>query len=527
MASTEALDIYGITSFADALVAGGDARLDLDPETGLNRYGCAPAPRDALPLGSCSASSPSERGFSASRAMWDRLVEARSRGLEALERCVAEAFEDLRGRLRHELGVDSVGGVEVAFTPSGTDAELLASFIALDTADELCNIVVAPAEVGGGTSLAAGGRHFDTRTPIGPCRTPGGALTGGFADKIKVHPVGLRDAAGRQLPTEVVDEKVGALAREALAAGQRVLLHVVAHSKTGAHVPALGAARELARTHGSAVRLIVDAAQGRISRRGLRDVMQAGFIVLFTGSKFYGGPPFSGALLLPESLSPQRLGLGALPEGVRDYFTAAEMPRGWTDGRASLSQTPNIGLLLRWAAAMSEIEGYYELEPQSRYQILRTFETMVPELFSSSRTMTLEPLPPPVLDDLEERLLESKRTVFSFRLHPPGEPDASFSRDELMRFFQWANADMSDRVSVESAEDREALRAKYHIGQPVPLNASGDLAVLRIALGAALVRQIAEESGTYAPLVRLGEHLTRLRRKLELLVEAYPRLRGS
>ena len=43
------------------LVSGGDGRMAINPETGLNKYGCAPRSRDVLAVGSCTASSPTAR----------------------------------------------------------------------------------------------------------------------------------------------------------------------------------------------------------------------------------------------------------------------------------------------------------------------------------------------------------------------------------------------------------------------------------------------------------------------------------
>jgi hypothetical protein len=55
------------------LVEGGDDRLTLDPETGLNRYGCGVAPDDSLmAFGSSTASTISRAGAAAAE---DRLSQ--------------------------------------------------------------------------------------------------------------------------------------------------------------------------------------------------------------------------------------------------------------------------------------------------------------------------------------------------------------------------------------------------------------------------------------------------------------------
>ena len=126
--------------------------------------------------------------------------------------------------------------------------------------------------------------------------------------------------------------------------------------------------------------VVVDAAQGRFSRRGLREVLQNDYLVIFTGSKFYGGPPFSGACWCRRKFRPANRGLQQLPEGFGEYFTAAEMPESWGEIRQLLPAEPNIGGLLRWSAAIAEIEAYYDVPNELRLRVLRFFEAEVPRI---------------------------------------------------------------------------------------------------------------------------------------------------
>ena len=43
------------------LASGGDTRLEIEPNTGRNRYACLPRPSTAVPFGSCTSSSISAR----------------------------------------------------------------------------------------------------------------------------------------------------------------------------------------------------------------------------------------------------------------------------------------------------------------------------------------------------------------------------------------------------------------------------------------------------------------------------------
>src|SRR6185437_3015635 len=60
---------------AQLLTEGGDARIELDAVTGVNKYGCAPLP-DAgmIALGSSTASIISERSFAAAESLRANLL---------------------------------------------------------------------------------------------------------------------------------------------------------------------------------------------------------------------------------------------------------------------------------------------------------------------------------------------------------------------------------------------------------------------------------------------------------------------
>src|SRR3974390_682029 len=68
-------------ALAAALIAGGDARIALDPASGLHGYGWRPGPQpDEISLSSSTASTISSRGFTAAQAAFERLERARGHG---------------------------------------------------------------------------------------------------------------------------------------------------------------------------------------------------------------------------------------------------------------------------------------------------------------------------------------------------------------------------------------------------------------------------------------------------------------
>ena len=133
------------------------------------------------------------------------------------------------------------------------------------------------------------------------------------------------------------------------------------HSKTGARHPSRECLSEIASIYRNSVQIIVDACQARLSRNRLKWYLDQQYIVLVTGSKFFTGPPFSGALIVPASIS-ARMGLASeIPDGLADYTSQFDWPRTWGAARSKLPASMNLGQLLRWIAATEEMQAYFEV----------------------------------------------------------------------------------------------------------------------------------------------------------------------
>jgi hypothetical protein len=170
------------------------------------------------------------------------------------------------------------------------------------------------------------------------------------------------------------------------------------------------------------------------------------------------------------------------------------MPQAWQDVRQHLPQEANFGAILRWTAALAEIEAYYKVPSDARLRVLRFFEAEVPRILGDSSAIRLLPVFPPVYDDTAERLLESKTTVFGFWVTPPGA-QRPLGKDDL----KWMHAELSIDCSRKYAGmDAAIMRREYHLGQPVDLGPGGS--VLRVALGGELITRVSTDC-------RLGESL--------------------
>lgn len=516
---------------ADILASGGDERIEPDQQ-GHNKYGGTPWPREVVAFGSCTASQISQRGW---RAAGEALHAFEKRAAETSDiQAASEMGDHIRHELIHLLDARDLEGLEVVLCPSGTDAETIALHIVGCMGPEpIENIIVASREVGTGTVQAAGGRYFSKHVPNGQTRKPGDPVDAELAARTKVHEVRVRIASSDARQPEDVDAEIVGLTREGVARGARVIVHVVPHTKTGLHAPRLATVEQLLRDHGDRVIAIIDAAQGRFSRRGMRRYLSRGFMMITTGSKLFGGPSFSGALLMPRPLASHLTGGGAYPPAFNDYLTPAQLPSHAKSLRASLVPQINLGLLLRWQAAIHEMRAYYQTPSDIRYRVLRFFESQVPAVLSASPYLELLYREPPVFDDTFDRLLESKTTVFSLRVK--GGDGQQLDRSALLICVTSLNADIRDQLPAGADDDlRQAAGTLFQVGQSVYVGeqVSGEQDhVIRVALGGCMIADLASNESlgpTFeARLGWLDRQLQLLALKLGWIASSRSMLTGS
>jgi hypothetical protein len=357
------------------LAAGGDERTRLDAVSGRTKYGTPSIPaEDEIWFSSVTASAIDPRGYKAAQRAFDALLgEA---GTSPLDPRVW--LDRLRARLVAQFGV---AGTEVVLSASGTETELIALTLASGVLTRpLTNIVIAPTETGSGVMKAAAGAHFLDTSSLAGAVVRDQRLEGFAAADIVVEGIGIRDAQGVPRTAADIDREAAARVASALAAGRDVLLHVLDTSKTGLSGLTREAARKLAGAAKGRVVVVVDACQLRAAPDCLRADLDAGFMVMITGSKFAGGPPFAGALLVPPALMGAMQGRGATPPGLEAYSAALDWPPALrqTFG-ADLNATANLGLGLRWEAALALIEPYFTVLADLRLHILDWFARTVEE----------------------------------------------------------------------------------------------------------------------------------------------------
>jgi hypothetical protein len=361
------------------MTTGGDARLTLDPATGLNRYYSAPRPSGVLAYASSTANDISVGAFHHVEMLLQGGLPDYGAGLEAM-----------RSRVRAAYGLAE--DVAIVFAPSGTDLEYIALVCTGgENGGGTHNILLGADEVGSGCIYSAYGQYFANETALGVVTEVGAPVPGLGATYVEMIDIPVRDADGYGRRSE----EIAAAIREAIGHGQKAgrhaLVHIVHGSKTGLILPTLDDIDALREEYGSDVTFVVDACQARITSAAIADYLAREAIVFVTGSKFMGGPPFSGFALVPQSLAATA---APLPGGFATIFRRAEWPAGWR-GAEQLEDSANPGLFLRLEASLFELERFQRLTMDEASRVILAFHAAVrSEIIEQLPVRRVAPYPP-------------------------------------------------------------------------------------------------------------------------------------
>ena len=417
-------EIAVLPATAQLLVAGGDARIAPDPVSGLNRYGCRSIPDpDLLSFGSSTASTISEGAYRAADSLRERLLGGFGE---------SEISEQM-ARIRQEL-LDVAGcpGADLVFAASGTDAHRYAA-VQCGAGEKLTVVMVEEAETGSGVAAALAACSADVRF------------------------VALRAQDGEPRAAADIERDV----EYEIARAGRVLLVMVDQSKTGLIAPAPNFVADMHRKYCGKLKVLVDACQFRMRPATLRAYLQQGFLIALTGSKFFAGPSFSAAVLLPP---------------------------GWAAGAKNdtAGLIERAGLLLRWEAALHEMRRFNALPQQQIFQCLKAFSDAVGIRLASDRSFI-----PLAVSRLDRRALladqgwDSLQTIFPFMLRDP-QSGLPMDRSRTQKIYRQLQQDMSD------IDDSVIARLRCQLGQPVAcgVREGVEVGALRLCIGA---RQVGDE----------------------------------
>lgn len=467
------------------LGSGGDPRLSTDPVSGMNQYGCRPLPcPGTLSVASSTATSISERAYDRAGSARESLM--RSAISVGIDEAHEARVEEMRDELRSYLGLSRMV-VDVVFSPSGTDSQLQALFLVRALLGPmLTTVVVAADQTGSGTADTARGYHFSTATATGS-RVRRGEPVAGLAHSATSVALPLIDANGNFRPQTETDSMVVDAIERSVAKGTAVLLQIMDSSKLGWRAPSEQCLEEISLRWPGQVQIVVDACQMRLGRPRLRKYLDRGYLVIVTGSKFFTGPAFSGALLVPARSSKALAAISEVATGLCEYSSRSDWPKNWPALRSRFPVRANLGQWLRWEAALEEIRAYYCVPDEFRRSALARFGDGVEQAIASSRSLQLlPPQPRPENGSVDDEEL-AQPTILPFVIRHDGRVLSLDDCRKIHRALSRTDAVAAD----EGGCDREIAAKVCLVGQPVALG-EGERragAALRICAGARLVTE--------------------------------------
>ena len=468
------------------LMSGGDLRLNIDEIHLLNKYGCRPFPRpDAFTFASSTASSVSNFAFDKTDKV--RSILIRNSLKNGFKNTTIEFSELLKNNLRKIFKLNEE--FEIIFSPSGTDSSLqIAAITQIISDKEITHILVASDETGSGVATALKGCHFEKTTALNYPVKKGDKIEG-FRD-VDVIKIPFRDENGALKSSNQLDEEVFNAVSRTKDLGRHVVLHTMDQSKLGYQAPSDEFIKKLNTIENLSIQIIVDGSQLRLDPKDIQNYLNKGYIVTITGSKFFTGPPYCGALILPKSVNKLIHSVrNALPKGLIEYYNHSDWPTSWFCSN-ELSDGYNYGSYMRWNAAVVEMDRYYKTPILYRNMGIEMFCNFVDD--SIKEATFLQPI---YDDEAKTKCYSSKafgirniRTIFPFFIFKDKEV---LSVDKVKKLYSLLNSDLSEQFEGSSLEIIRLAAQKCHIGQAVNVKYTNEVesAILRISLGARVISE--------------------------------------
>ncbi|MDQ6964073.1 MAG: hypothetical protein Q9M13_04035, partial [Mariprofundales bacterium] len=263
-----------LPSTAELLTSGDDHRLKPDPITGRNHYLCHPTPDDnTLRFGSSTASNIDQQGWQIANQIREQMAQDST----TMERplWLQQHYDHICHTLRTLWSLPD--STAITLTESGTSAHRLAAeIVSTESSYPLRTIIMQPSETGSGVPAAAT-----------------------LNNSLPLHTIALRNSDGTPRSAAAIDTAVVQQVERSIQQGGALLLIMVDGSKSGLQAPSLTTALALRQQFPDRIHLLLDGCQLRFGSASVRHYLEQGVMVAITGSKFFAGPSFSGALLTP------------------------------------------------------------------------------------------------------------------------------------------------------------------------------------------------------------------------------------
>ncbi|MCO4753970.1 MAG: hypothetical protein KC478_05785 [Bacteriovoracaceae bacterium] len=469
------------------LSQGGDDRSTIDPKTLKNKYHSSTLPFYDYQRSSCTSSSVSLETYLHMEQVHFELMAATALGDVDKE----SLFHNQRDEI-FSFFVSSMlkEKVSILSTPSGTDVEFLCTWLGVIRHQEIFDqkqkkvsvFVNGDLEVGSGTKLAAGLNHFSGRAPLGHELTKGEAVIDDAHIDVNVESFYTRDESSNVYNSAASEQKLYNMVKEHVEDGRVVVFHYVHASKTGVCIPSYDMAIKIKTDFKDKVVMVVDAAQMRLTSDSVEQYLELGMNVIVTGSKFIGGAPFSGALLLNEhdtrTFVETKLELPAQYDQYFDQYGINDIVKREASSRAWC----NWGLFMRWEVAVHEMRQFASIPLEFSNLFIYEWGKRVEKMIESGK-FKVNILKESALLPSDDSSLSQANSIIPFEI----ETTPALTQDQLKKI----HAAMTVKRTPEDII--------CEIGQPVQIS-TGDKKrfALRVALGAKNVTDAYRGTNSYS-----------------------------
>ncbi len=468
------------------LMSGGDLRLNIDEFELLNKYGCRPFPRpEAFTFASSTATSVSNFAFDKTDKVRSILIQNSLK--KGFKNATIEFSELLKNNLRKTFEINDE--CQIIFSPSGTDSSLqIAAITQIISNKEITHVLVASDETGSGVPDALKGWHFENTTALNYPVKKGDKIEG-FRD-IDLIKIPLKNENGKLKSSLQLDKEVFTAISKTNELGRHIVLHIMDQSKLGYQSPSEEMIQNLNTLDDLSIQIIVDGSQLRLDPKDIQNYLNKEYIVTITGSKYFTGPPYSGALIVPKSVNKSiNSAKNTLPEGLTNYYNHSDWPTSWFCSK-DLSDGFNYGSYMRWNAAIVEMDRYYKTPILYRNLGIEMFCNFVEDSIKDSSFLEALFGDETKINtyNTEEFGLRNIRTIFPFFIL---KNNKVLTVENVKKIYALLNSDISDQFEESSLEIIRLAAQKCHIGQAVNVKYDNDFqsAVLRISLGARVISE--------------------------------------
>lgn len=445
------------------LTKGGDSRIFINPKTGLNKYGSSFVFEKNLVTFSSTTST------SISKESHEYISKILNKYYSLNKKSKFLFLNSLYKKCQKEIKkILSLQNTKIYLTSSGTEALSTNIQLISEKYNDVSVILCSADETASGALNAVSGKYFDGYTMFHKKVKKGKIINKKIANVIEIK---NKNNFGNYIKEKHLKNKIDKL----IAVEKKLLRHVILvaadQSKLGIISPLPNTIDFLKKKYGKDLTVIIDACQLRLSPDRLSKMINKDYFINISGSKFFTGIPFSGAILTSMKLS------------KRYQFHICEniIPNDFNKISNNEKLRAYLGIILRWLSAINEANKIKnELFEKNFYKKLKFLSDIFYKKLN--QYSFIDPLFKKKdfnydYSKIFKNDISSARTIFPFFVLDKKKNKMKY--EKLCELYEFLNSNNADS---KTSQNYELFSDKCLIGQPVS-GFKENVGVLRVSIG--------------------------------------------